>query len=201
MRCLEGHGGGVLRAALGMALAALFVTSVVLFVHSRAQPGGDGLAGQARQSSALEQDGVEDGTGVSSTKGSGVGAPGTPETGKVGTDVDYSSSAEDTACPLTIPGARACGRRSNGWGMGWTFLTDASASEVASSVLTQFQEQGRGLVCATQMDLFGDAWGCVANGDNRVLLVHAAPEVVAIGSDSGQLSVAVVSLEADHAEG
>lgn len=200
MRCLEGHGGGVLRAALGMVLAVLFVTSVVLFVHSRAQPGGDGLAGQARQSSELEQDGVEDGTGASSTTSSGVGASGTSETGKVVADVDCSSVA-DITCPLTIPGARACGRRSNGWGMGWTFLTDASASEVASSVLTQFQEQGRGLVCATQMDLFGDAWGCVANGDNRVLLVHAAPEVVAIGSDSGQLSVAVVSLEADHAEG
>jgi len=101
--------------------------------------------------------------------------------------------ADASTCPLEVPGGVPAGGRRNALGRSWMFTTEEGSDEVAVETLHQLQEGGFQLVHASQLDLFGEAWGCVAREEGEVVLVFSRSGSLDPGVQPTQVSV--VSLE------
>lgn len=153
--------------------------------------GNEGASGGPGAKSGKEEDAGEEGGGgeASDTRG---------DTGAVQNENAQGENAQSEAaqCPLVIAHARETSRRQRGLGCGWAYRSTDAVEDAAAQVLGQLGARGWDLVFSGDLDLFGQAWGCVARlpEERRTVLVYMVPEV--IGSERGednQLAVSVVA--------
>lgn len=183
------------RVALTGALLALAVVLLAMALCNRMD--GDGSSGSIRQP-------VQDVVTVTV-------APESGRYGAVGKDVASPSVTDGTnvasvdvdivpaLCPVAIEGASLESSLVNDFGHAWRYTSEVEVERMAGSLLSQLQRDGWTLLEANRMDLFGEAWGCVARGsqEDRVLLVVMVPEKVGGVDDEVFLSrVSVVQIGA-----
>lgn len=122
----------------------------------------------------------------------------TNEEAEVGASIPPNNGFVSTGeCPLYISGGNAESFRSNGFGRAWSYVSDGDLEDLASAVLMELHDEGWSLIRSEHLDLYGDAWGCVAQdqGNSRVLLVHIRPRILELSkSRENELDVSIVEL-------
>lgn len=190
-----------MRLGAGLVLMVLLLLLVALVVCNQRWPGvGDTVSHQEDGISGKEDDkGVQD-LSFSKEAGEEVTLGSNDLDGLLEPEdvLDSDSTDADRSCPVHLSGAVLTACREDALGKGWTYETHENAAVVGEEVLVELREKGYRLSCATQMDLFGRAWGCVATTGETVVLVHAAPSVVGVaGEGGGPTSVSICSLASE----
>lgn len=178
----------LIRVSVGLAIGVLVVLLVSLVVYDRIWLQAEGASCSANSEF---EGGEDDGSSV------GFGLSGRPDVGEVFKieESAASSISADTAEPTDVGARRLCpvqlsnsiltDFRHNVLGEGWTYETREGISAVGEEVLAELRGGGYRLICATQMDLFGRAWGCIVTSGEAVLVVHAAPSMVSVSREGG----------------
>lgn len=183
------------RAALTGALLALAVVLLAMAFCSRMD--GDGSGGSICQPvQDVVTVTVAPESGRYGVEGEDVASPSaTDGTNVASVDVDIVTAL----CPVAIEGASLESSLVNDFGHAWRYTSEVEVERMAGSLLSQLQRDGWTLLEANRMDLFGEAWSCVARGsqEDRVLLVVMVPEKVGGVDDEVSLSrVSVVQIGA-----
>lgn len=133
--------------------------------------------------------GSRDGKGMQASSAPEADAPGAALQTSPGSDDveggDGCAVFSDDDCPVMAGGGAFEQTAENALGRGWRSCTDADVSEVAREILAQLESGGYKLLEASRMDLFGEAWGCVASRqeDSCVVVAVLLPERMGGTSD------------------
>jgi hypothetical protein len=106
-----------------------------------------------------------------------------------------TTEGDESDCPLAIGGGTLESVRSSPAGTSWRYSATTSVDSLVKAVLMQMQREGWRLVDATGLDLFGEAWGCVAYEpqDGHVVLVTMLPGTIGgIDNEDATTKVSVV---------
>jgi hypothetical protein len=90
-----------------------------------------------------------------------------------------SENTDNERCPIDLGEARFVSAKRNSAGNAWRYRSDETMVALAERMLGQLERDGWMLVDASQADLLGEAWNCVAMNasDSRVLLITITPEI------------------------
>ena len=110
-----------------------------------------------------------------------------------------SSMQQQGVCPVDVVGGSLQSMRENAFGQAWRYVSEEGIEHIAEGALRQMCDGDWELLEASQMDLFGEAWTCVAqrSAEDRVLIVVVTPERVGgVSDDIANSKVSVVQIGA-----
>lgn len=161
---------------LVMLPASAFIVLIVAWVlvtHVQGGPAAvvqDGGEGTTPATTCAPSGPVSQADPIGGDAGAGDAASGQEPAGEEGPD--------DGECPIDPGAARFISAAGNPAGRAWRYRSDEPMATLAQRMLGQLEGDGWALVDASQADLLGEAWNCVAMdaSGSRVLLITITPE-------------------------
>lgn len=156
------------------------------------QDGGEGAMPVVTSGPGFHDPALTDGEALSEGRlpagggGSGDKGPDGERAGDGGSDDAHAGempsggeNPDNERCPIDLEEARFVSAKRNSAGNAWRYRSDETMVVLAERMLGQLERDGWTLVDASQADLLGEAWNCVAMNasDSRVLLITITPEI------------------------